>query len=261
MDTQYFALMRIQEDAELLSRRFAELAQRAEQMEHACFTGFLSPPEAEWAQNAGKKQGVSVRLNGGYEDAERQMACFVPAEEETPAFPLSALKLTWPHQTAPTHRDVLGSVMALGLKRQCIGDIVMGEGCAYLFAESAMSSHIADMLLSAGRTHLQVEISEELPLITPAEGTEVRDTVLTTRLDAVLAAGFGLSRAKAAELIAAGNVKLRHLPTERSDARVTQGDAISARGYGRLVLTQVGEPTKKGRLPLILTRYGEKRGR
>ena len=68
-----------------------------------------------------------------------------------------------------------------------------------------------------------------------------------------------LSRAAAADLIAAGHVKLRHLPTQRPNARVGEGDAISARGYGRLMIDQVGAPTKKGRLPLRLIRYGASR--
>ena len=68
-----------------------------------------------------------------------------------------------------------------------------------------------------------------------------------------------LSRAAAADLIAAGHVKLRHVPTQRPDVRVGEGDAISVRGYGRLVIDQVGAPTKKGRLPVRLIRYGASR--
>lgn len=244
---------------ELLARRLEELARRADRTGIPSFTGFLSPPEAEMALAAGRKAGVETTLEGGYPDAERRMARFqAPGCFEEP-FPLVALTLGWPHQSAPGHRDVLGSVMGLGVKRQCIGDIVVLEEVGYLFAERQMAGHIADSLLSAGRIKLQASVLEHWPELEPPSGVELRDTVMSLRLDAVVSGGFGLSRGSAAELITSGHVKLRHVPTERTDARVAQGDAISVRGYGRLVVTEVGTPTKKGRLPLRLMRYGEGR--
>ena len=247
-------------EEEQLQHRLDELAARTARTGLLCWTGFLSPAEAEWAFAASRRQRVNVAFEGGYEDAERRIACFWD-DEEPEAFPLQAVELTWPHQSAPGHRDVLGSVMGLGVKRQCIGDIVVLEECAYLFAESQMAEHIAQTLASAGRIRLQTHVLDELPHIEPPPGTELHATVASLRLDAVVAAGFHLSRTDASELIAAGRVKLRHLPTERTDARVEEGDAISVRGHGRLVVEEVGAPTKKGRLPLRLIRYGETRKR
>jgi len=83
--------------------------------------------------------------------------------------------------------------------------------------------------------------------------------VQTARLDAVVADGFHLSRGQAAALIEGGAVKLRHALMLRPDARVAEGDAISARGHGRLKIDWIGEPTRKGRLPMKATRYGAPR--
>lgn len=247
--------MRGEEDQAQVMRRLDELACRVARTGLPCFTMFLSPAEAAWAQASANRQRVNMSLNGGYEDAERCIACFW--EEEAPqAYPLVALELRWPHQTAPGHRDVLGSVMGLGINRACIGDIVLQTEKGYLFAEKQMADHIAQSLVSAGRIRLQVQPIDGLPQLEAPTGQEKHDTVSSLRLDAVIAAGFDLSRGDAAELIAAGHVKLRHLPNERSDARVQEGDAISVRGHGRLVVEEVGAPTKKGRLPLRLIRYG-----
>ena len=250
--------MRGEEDQAQVMRRLDELAARTARTGLPCFTAFLSPAEALWAQASANRQRVNLTLEGGYEDAERCIACFW--EDEAPeAFPITAVRLTWPHQSAPGHRDVLGSAMGLGIKRACMGDIVLEEACGYLFAESQMAGHIADSLLSAGRIRLQTELLDTWPEMAPPKGVEARDTVASLRLDAVIAAGFHLSRTDAAELIAAGHVKLRHLPNERTDARVQEGDVISVRGHGRLVVEEVGNPTKKGRLPLRLMIYGTNR--
>jgi len=247
------------EDEALLRRRLTELAQRADRMGFPTFSEFLTPPQAVWAAAAAKEAGVTVSLSGGYEDAERQMARFLPADSWEEAYPISALQLTWPHQSAPTHRELLGSVMGLGIRRGLVGDIVVEEEQAYLFAESAMCQHIASVLASAGRVHLQVQLLEELPVPKPPDGREVRDTVSSPRLDAVVASGFSISRAKAAALINAGHVKLRHVPCIRTDAHVGPGDVLSVRGLGRLKLCEIGQPTRKGRYPLNMLRFGERK--
>lgn len=241
-------------------RRLDELATRAEKTGRPCFSSFLSPAEAERVESIARRHGLWARMEGGYPDAERRMACFW-AEDEDTDFPIAAVELTWPRQNAPEHRDILGSVMGLGLDRRCVGDIALMPEAAYLFAEERMAEHIAQNLLSAGRVHLQTRLLDELPPIQPLPGEEVRDTVSSLRLDAVVAGGFRLSRGTVAELIGMGRVKLRHLPEERPDARVGQGDAISVRGYGRLTVDAVGQPNRKGRLPLTMTRYGEHKKR
>ena len=236
--------MRGEDDQAQVMRRLDELAARAARTGFACFTAFLSPAEAQWAQASANRQRVNLSLQGGYEDAERCIACFWD-DEEPEAFPLAALELTWPHQNAPGHRDVLGSAMGLGIKRSCMGDIVLLEDVGYLFAEKQMADHIAQSLTSAGRIKLQTRLLDEWPALEPPAGQEVHDTVHSLRLDAVIAAGFNLSRGDAADLIAAGHAKLRHLPTERTDARVQEGDVISVRGHAVWLWRKWAVPPKK----------------
>ena len=73
--------MRGEEDAAQLQRRLEELAARAFRTGRPCYTGFLSPAEAEWAFAASRRQKVNVSFEGGYEDAERRIACFWDDEE------------------------------------------------------------------------------------------------------------------------------------------------------------------------------------
>ena len=247
------------DDDALLRRRLTELALRADRQGTATFSEFLTPPQAQMAYVAAKEAGVMAECFGGYEDAERQMVRFLPSDSWEEPYPIGALLLTWPHQNAPTHRDLLGSVMGLGIRRGMVGDIVVEEEQAYLFAETAMCQHIGTVLASAGRVHLQVQFLEELPVPKPPEGRSVRDTVSSPRLDAVIAGGFSISRAKAAALINAGHVKLRHTPCVRTDVHVGEGDVISVRGLGRLKCCEIGQPTRKGRYPLNMIRYGERK--
>ena len=239
-----------------MPERLQELAVRADKVGRSVFTPFLTPPEAQNACAIGKRQRVAVTLYGGCEDAERQMAGFFPEGSACETFPIATIKVAWSHQAAPSHRDLLGSVMALGIRRQMLGDIVLLPECAYLFAQEAMAQHIAGGWLQAGSAHLRAEIVPEMLESPEATGVEKRDTVASLRLDAIIAGGLHMSRAKAADLIHAGYVKLRYLPVLRSDAQVECGDMISVRGMGRLRLMEAGSPTRKGRIPITLMRFG-----
>lgn len=250
--------MRDTADEALVRKRLDELAARAARTGSDCFTEFLTPPECEWASIAARRQGVEASLFGGYDDAERRVARFGDCGEP---YPITALSISWHKQSAPTHRDLLGAAMGLGFRRSCLGDIVLGQDKAWLFALSTIAERLADCFTEAGRVRLSVELAEDAPDAAPVAGEPVRLTVSSPRLDAVLSGGFGISRPDAVALIAEGRAKLRHLPTERPDAHVAAGDAISLRGYGRLTVEAVGQPTKKGRIPISLIRCGSGRGR
>ena len=83
----------------------------------------------------------------------------------------------------------------------------------------------------------------------------IRDTVATLRLDAVVAAGFSTSRAKAAGFISAGRVAVNHRECLKADRPVSQGDTLTCRGLGKCVLTQVLGESRKGRIMVVLERY------
>ena len=89
----------------------------------------------------------------------------------------------------------------------------------------------------------------------PPQVKTIRDTVATPRLDAVAAAGFSLSRGKAAALIASGKVSLNHRECLKADRPVAEGDVLTCRGLGKCVVTEMGGLSKKGRVMLTLERY------
>ena len=119
---------------------------------------------------------------------------------------------------------------------------------------------VADFLLSswnsAGRAKLTVtEIPAAHLHIPEVRCEEIRDTVSSLRLDNVLAAGFSLSRGRAAEAVEKGSVQVNYVTCVKPDKPVSAGDTITCRGLGKCVLDSVGAPTKKGRLPVAIRRY------
>lgn len=241
-------------------KRFYELALRAVHTGRAQFTHFLEPAAEAEARAAAVRAGAQVCLFGGYDGAERCVAAFYgETPPEDGEYPIAALALRWNAKFADAqHRDLLGAAMGLGLERDALGDVCLSRepGEAYLFCEKDVADYIQGALESAGRAKLSVSPAKKIDVAPPA-GTCFRATVQNLRLDAILAAGFKLSRAEAQRLIAAGLVKLNHAEELRADVRVEVGGLISARGYGRLRVDEVQGETKKGRIGLMLFRYGK----
>ena len=223
-------------------------------------TAFLSPAEAQGARDLLRAAAIheGFALLGGYEGAERRMLFFLPdwQEEVDASDAMAFLRAAWHESEHPTHRDLLGSLMALGVERETLGDILVSEGSADLIVSAGVAQYLLDNWTGAGRTALRLTAIGADALRVPEQKVkEIRDTVATLRLDAVTAAGFSMSRGKAAELIAAGRVQKNYREVTKGDASVAQGDVISARGLGKFEVAEVGGLSKKGRTGILLRRY------
>ena len=58
-----------------------------------------------------------------------------------------------------------------------------------------------------------------------------------------------------AELIGAGRVQLNHTECTKTDKSLSEGDVITARGFGKCILAEVGGLSKKGRTAIVVKRY------
>ncbi len=250
-------------NGDALEKRLNELALRAAHTGRVCCSRFLEPSRLDVARAAANRAGSSVAFWGGYAGAERVIAAFYDADApQARDYPIAALRVEWNAKFAhPGHRDLLGAVMGLGIERETLGDIAMGEfrgeECAYLFALSDMADYIAASLEGAGRAAVKASVANEAPALSPPEGTALRLTVQQERLDAVLAAACRLSRSEAQRLIAAGLVKLNHAVNTHADAKLGAGDLISARGHGRVRVDAFGGETRRGRRVVAVFKYGD----
>ena len=236
-----------------------DLADKAIKMGCAA-SRFLTPAEAKHVAENFRYSRIKLLFDGGYDNAERVRAVFLNPEwgEYSRETLLAALRIEYrPQDTLVGHRDVLGALMALCIERGTIGDIISDENSATLICLPEMREFITDNLAKVGR--VGVKISEISLDEMPARQEELNiktDTVTSLRLDAVLSAAFGLSRAKAVELIAAGRVSLNHIPCQQPAKELADGALLSVRGLGRAKLLEVGGVSKKGRTFVRIGLYG-----
>ena len=223
------------------------------------FTRFLDPAEAAQALQLARTYCASFSQFGGYDGAERVIGCFHPAEETISdcEYPLVCLHSTYSAKFCSiSHRDLLGAFMSLGLTRSCIGDMIISGADIYLFAHASTAVYIAEAMTSAGKAPLRFKVLDVIPCMPEPEGTRFSAVVSSLRLDAVLAAGYHLSRSEAQEAIRSGSVKVNHILCDRVDFAVAEGTLLSLKGNGRVRLTSVDGLTRKQRIGISLFRYG-----
>lgn len=245
-----------QETRDLLEAKLRDCIKRADR--RPCFLGFLDESESVYCEEAlQRRKGVFWLLWGGYEEAERNMLGFFPEylEPSPQAFPVAALTLTYRLEDRLTHRDFLGSFMALGIERSVIGDILVGEGRSVAFLRREMLSYFCENLRKIGRVGIRLSEGAEEPLPGRREFLEISGVIASERLDCMTALLCRTSREKAAGLIAAGAVMLNHRETLSVSERLAEGDLLSIRKYGKFVIDQLGPLTGKGRLSVKCRKY------
>ena len=192
-----------------LIRRAEDLAARCERTSSVTVTAFLTPAERMELQNAPSLRSAAVVYSGGGTECERTCAFFLPfyltTEELDPSEYISAVHFR-SFFGEPCHRDYLGALLALGVRREWVGDIRIRGAEAWVFCLPSVVKTLAE-LDRAGRYTVR---GEEIALAdVPEEEVKtetVSFTVQSLRLDAVTAGLFHVSRTTAAELIRLGSV-------------------------------------------------------
>lgn len=219
------------------------------------FLGFLTTEESAQAEKLLRRAGARYRFGGGYDGAERQMLACLPDWCEEPDFPLCALTLRFREADVLTHRDFLGALMALGITRESVGDILVEPGRAVIFLKKEIAAFVTEQLDRVGSAGVSVSDGFSEPL--PQAGALVpgSETVASLRLDCVVAALCRRGRTGAAQMIESGLVSVNSSAVLKGTKTVAAGDRISVRGRGRFVIDSVSGLSKKGRIVLKFSEY------
>ncbi len=212
-------------------------------------TDFLDPREQQIiASIIGQDEEITFSFFGGTENAERKRAFLYPRyfEPHMEDYQLSAFNVHYPHKFVQlSHRDLLGSLMTLGLKREKFGDIYIQEEIQIIIA-SEISSYVEASLQSIGRASVRLEpIPLEKLHIVQEEWIEKSITVSSLRLDVILSEIYQLSRSKIIPFIDSKRVKVNWRIVEDRAFLLQAGDYLSVRGLGRSKILAIQGKTKK----------------
>lgn len=250
-----------------LYARLDDISDRAARGELG-ISAFLSPRELHYARKHLGEVGRRYIIYGGYSTAERGRVYILPdylegAEDASELSDLGfdteirALSVKGSGFVGLEHRDFMGSLLGLGIKRDVIGDIVLvGESEAVVFCDTNIVEFLLTDWEKAGRDKIRVRRADIGNDFAPERRTAaLSDTVASPRLDCVVAALCSLSREKAREAVVSALVELDYECEERPDREVRTPCIVSVRGYGKFSVDSLADKTKKGRYRLVGRKY------
>ncbi len=235
--------------------RVIEWVERAEIQQIPIRTDFVDPRQLQIIQHiVNSFMGLTIFFDGGYLNAERVRVMIAPdylleSEEE---MGLIYFKLQHNDKyNKLSHKDYLGALMHIGIKREKFGDIILTDDLVQFIVAEEIADYVRFELKQIGRTKVDLEEIKREALLIPKEKYETKDiTVTSLRADNVIGHVYPLSRSNVTELIKSNRLKVNWQVIDKKDYSLEVGDTISVRGFGRFILIEENGETKKGKIKI-----------
>ena len=248
----------VNEEEKLLLRRLRDLSDIAAEKFVPRFSNFLNERQILIAEAFVQQKHIEgAMFFGGYTGAARMMCGFFPHYEEPAetAFPVVPVTFKFFGGKKLSHRDFLGSLMSVGIKRESVGDIIIKDNTCVIFLLDSVTEYVMQELKKVGGSGVKCEKGFTTDMLSEPEFKEITGTVSSARLDSLVKLATNLSREKSAAAIKSGLVQRNHSVTDSASCEFLAGDTVSVRGYGKFTVESIGNPTKKRRLPVIIKKY------
>lgn len=240
---------------EFLLKRLKDLADMAWRKNIYTNTDFLNMAELSVFYTPARSvcnNDNFYRVWGGSEYSERAVILFGNEEEfgYDVTFPVSCIHIKpilKKFADKLTHRDFLGALINLGIKREVLGDIIVRDSEAYVFCLTDMSEFIAANLDRVKHTSVKCQVTQDIPDIWQDNIRERNINVASVRLDAVVGEVYRLSRGNAQELIRLKRVFVNGRICENNSRVLKEDEVISVRGFGKFIYSGLNYVSKKGR--------------
>ena len=217
------------------------------------FTEFMNPHEIKNAVAIlNSEPDIKYHIDGGYTDSERSIITIFPyymgIEEIDNNISFIQIKGNFKFKSV-SHKDYLGSLMNLGIKREKIGDIIIHDSFCQVVVSSDICDYITMNMDKVARNNVTVsEITKEDLVYNPPQYKEVSFTVTSDRLDCIVSGLYNISRKDSISLINSEKVSINYEKVTSTSKTINNSDLISTRGKGRAIITNLGDITKKGKI-------------
>ncbi len=260
MKVDFGFLPNLSDEDKLLASSVVDWAQSAQSHFKLKYSHFLNEKQCDIAVAVLNSVGhSSFVLFGGYDNAKRKMLCVYNEydEPELDDFPFTALTVRFPKNFELSHRDFLGALMSLNIKRESVGDILIDNGACVMFVENSVAGVVTGELTKVGR--VGVDISKGCEILSSMDLSDkfvsISGTVASMRLDCIVALALNMSRSKISPLIASGKVSVNNFERLSCDLNLKENDVFSVKGYGKFLLSEVGGKSRKDRMFIRISKY------
>ena len=203
-----------------------------------------------------KNTNLNVFSFGGTKAQERERLIIQNKEYSEPSkedYEISVLKISLPKKDLSiTHRNVLGYLLSLGIKREVLGDILIVENNYYIYVTKDIVNYLKSNITRINQYFVNVEeiADDSFNYELKIESKEIN--ISSNRIDAIISKVYNLSRESSQLLINKGLVQINHKQELHLEKSLKDNDLISVRGYGRFKFIGIIRQTKKERFVAIV---------
>lgn len=240
----------------ILVNKLLEYTERAySEQDFLKFTEFLDEHQQSVAISLYKNRYFeNFVLFGGYPAAERKILC-IYSENEPNGFPIKVLKILFNNKEYLSHRNILGALMNLNIKRSLIGDICIFNDYAYLICNNIAAEIVLVELKSVGKSGIKIEEVSINDFDFTPETKEETHIISSNRLDSIVSALIKSSRNKASELISASLVFVNGEVIKNDSKKISENSKLSIRGYGKFEILDMSQRTGRDRIKLVIKKF------
>lgn len=229
-------------------------------------TDFLDLAQNELVQKFLNKQKVENYIKyGGFNEAERKMYIFYPEKfneqvvEKNLSSIVQIIRIELPDDLIGkyTHRDYLGAVMKLGVKREKVGDIIVENNGADIIINKEITKFLEQNLSELTRFSKSTITVEDIQNLRNVEvkKEEIEIIVASLRLDNVASELSRCSRSKIIEIMNTERVFVNFQVETKKTKQIKEGDMITIRGKGRFFIKEIIGQTRSGRTILKVEKF------
>ena len=229
------------------------------------YTDFLDIRQSKMLEKVMKELKLNnYLLYGGYSEAERNVLVIFPAKLED-VFKqgqfdynsiVEVIRIKLPNELKGmySHRDYLGAVIKIGMKREKVGDIITNNNGADLIVLKESAKYILEEL--KGLTRFSKSDFEEVKIeelnIAEPKIQRLEIIIPSMRIDSIVSEAIRISRSKASDMIKEERVFINNELITKGSKEAKEGDKVTVRGKGRFKVGNVINTTKKGNLVLTI---------
>lgn len=217
-------------------------------------TNFLNSHEIQVAKRL-IRPGYTVFFDGGFFDSEHQRMGIAPLGYDIDHM-ISIFRVDYNKKHISfNHRHILGNLMALGLKRDSIGDIIIGNNIYFIAKKELDDFFLNEVKTMNGYPVSLVKVDE----IIDSKLNEMTEKIIfpqSLRLDSIVALAFGIARSKCQEMISDGMVKVNQVINQNNSYNCKFDDLISVKTKGRIKVLGINGQTKSGRINVVIGIFG-----
>lgn len=215
---------------------------------------FYSPNVWTFFENHFSKKDFKIVHDGFFEECERRMISFNNIYDIP--FPYKVIKIENNSKfNNLSHRDYLGAILALGIKRSKIGDLLVKDNCCYVPVCEEIEDFILNNLTNVSKVSCKVNLLEKIEDIPQFEFKEEIILIQSLRIDAIVSKLARISRGKAQALIEEGKVLIDYNRIRDKSNDVVEGTRVTIRGTGKFIISKVVGNSKSGKMKILVKKY------